>query len=171
MSPLATAHPKLIEGAVDQVIAIARSRLNGMIDLVQSEHQNGNVEEPITLEPVSPDRFYISEQVEPLRRPCVFVLDDITRMPLNLGQNITHSLHMVNVVLLVEDTTTARLVRKTWRYARAMYLAIHDQSTLSLNILVERFNYSPVFSRDSRDGRTFARDITLGVRLMHFENF
>lgn len=170
MSPLAMAHPKLIEGAVDQVIALTRQRLPAMIELVQAEHQNGG-EEPITLEPVSPDRYYISEQVEPLRRPCVFVLDDVTRMPLTLGQNITHAIHMVNVVILVEDTTTARLVRKTWRYARAMYLAIHDQSTLSLNILVERFNYSPVFARDARDGRTFARDITLGVRLMHFENF
>ena len=164
--------PLLIEAAIDEVVELCRKRLNMMIEAVQGDHlaRNNGDDEKITLELVSPDRYHISEQLEPLRKPCVFVLDDTTRMPLSLGQNITHSLHAVNVSIVVEDTTTRRLVRKTWRYARAMYLTLHDQQTANLTVLVDRFVYGPMFS-GGREGRTFTRDITLGVRLMHFEDF
>lgn len=166
-----TQPPLLIESAVSQVIMLMRLHMAPALAVVAEDQQGSDDNgDRLVLTPIPWDRYYISEQIDPFKKPAVFVLDGDTTFPKAAGggQNISHALHSLNVTIVVEDTTAKRLVLRTWRYARAAYLSLHDQTTPSINVFVDRMVYGPAFFTDAR---SFQRDITLGVRVMHFENF
>lgn len=157
-----------IERAVDQIIEHLQDQLNGYIDLVYEEAQDGAVNLPH----VSSERYYISEAIEPLRPPAVFVVAERTDDDLGV-QNVAAQTHRLFVAILAEDLGSQLLQRKAWRYGKALWLALHDQSIGDCKVLVRSRDYGPTLEAVTAQAgqRLFRKDVTLRCDVLHYERF
>ncbi len=154
----------LVESAVDSVISLLKAQLNANLEIVY-----GETDKKIDLQKIDLDRYYVAEAVLPLQAPAVFVIADRSEHDLT-AQNLAKQTHDMMCVLLVEDVEIQRLVRKSWRYGRAAWLTLHDQSIDDIKVLVTEFNYSPIMHPEG-GARQFRRDVTLRLQVMHYESF
>lgn len=164
---LSTIGVGLVERAVDLTIDHLKDQLNGFISLVYNDSPDKTINLPF----VAPNRFYISEGIEPLQTPAVFVVAD--RTDHNLGaQNFEAQRHSILVGMLVEDVEVQRLQRKVWRYAKALWLALHDQALGDIKILVRSADYGPTLAAATPAGqRSFRKDVVLRCDVLHYERF
>jgi len=157
----------LVESAVNSVIALLRSQFNTNLAVVWSN----NPQPPVTLENLQISRFYVSEAIDPLQAPAIFVIADRSDHDLS-AQNFAKQTHTLMVAVLVEDVEVETLTRKAWRYGQAAWLTLHDKAVGDIKILVEALSYSPILGAATRgEGRQFRKDVTLRLRVMHFESF
>lgn len=157
----------LIEDAVDQLEALLRGNFNAYLLEVWTRHEGDG--RKIALEKVPPSNYFTSEQYTPFLAPAIFILADRSAHDLTLGQNWEFEEHSLTVAVLVEDIELARLTRKCWRFARACWMALHDQSFGAVHCLVDAIEYSPIFGTGEGDARRFRKDASLKVRVQHFE--
>lgn len=158
----------MVESAVDQIITILRGTLNAALDLVAEEVDDAT----INVEHVSANNYYISEGIEPLQPPSIFVIADKTMLDLRF-QNSVFQRHHVLVGAVVEDIGVQKLTRKAWRFAQALHDVLHDQGTESFRLLVREVEYGAVFvprtSAATSGTRLFRKDITLRCEVLHAE--
>ncbi len=176
--------PQLIELAVQEIIQNLQMNLNANIDLVFTKYNDptlGLDAAKINLAHVPLDRYYITDAVEPLILPTVFVIGDRTEHELGDAQNIAKQRHRVHVALLAYDYELPRLTRMAWRYATAMWLTLHDSEQgiggmpPTGHVLAREVNYSPTYrSRGPAPDtgqRAFRKDITLTLDVHQYEAF
>lgn len=158
----------LVEQAVDHIVDHLRDQLNGYIALTYDEAEDST----INLPPVQADRFYISEGIDPLVLPAVFVVASRTDHDLR-AQNFAGQMHDVFVGLVAEDLGIQRLQRKVWRYGRALWLALHDQAIGDMKALVRSLDYGPTLQTVTAQGgqRSFRKDVVLRCACLHYEAF
>jgi hypothetical protein len=159
-------YPLLIEDAVDQVRDLMRDQLNLNLERVYQQ----NLDKTINLDLIPDSRYYVSEAIEPLQPPAVFVVADSSDHDLN-WQNVAMQTHSVMVGVLVEDQEIQRLTRKCWRYAQAAWLTLHDQAAGNVKVLVRSVDYSPIFVSGAGTERMFRKDATLRCDVLHAETF
>lgn len=119
---------------------------------------------------VEPDRIYITEAIDPLQCPAIFIVPDKTEHN-NLSQNFVHQVHSMLIGILLEDIESTTLARLTWRYVAAAYETFHDKSLGNIHTLVESVDYGPIFRKAKGDGRQFRKDATLRLRVTHLERY
>jgi len=167
LTPVPGQRAQLVEDAVDTIIALCKIRLNPMIQLVQQEYEEDG--RKINLTPISPDRYYISEKLEPYEVPACFVLADATEHDLS-AQNWEHQVHDVMVGIVLEDSDETRLTRKRWRYGRALWATLHDKNFYNVHLFATRMQYDILFGMDrASNARRFRADIALRLQVQHFE--
>jgi len=158
----------LVERAVDLLIGHLQTNLNGLIEVVYGDELNATIT-PIKI-PI--DRFYISEAIVPLQLPAIFVVADKSDHDLG-AQNIAYQNHSMLVGAVAEDIEVQRMQRKMWRYAKALWLALHDQAIGDIQVLVRSIDYGPTLSMitELSGQRAFRKDTILRCDVLHFEAF
>lgn len=166
--------PELIEGAVDRLVTEVQANIESALLQVAQSHldpQTGGSDGIDTPVP-DPDRYYISELIEPLRVPSIFVIADRSEHLLERGQQFFDQAHTILVGVVTDDAQSVlNLTRKVWRYAQALIIVLHDQNLGPLHVLVESVDYSPVLVRGTAQERVFRKDATLRCKVMHLEAF
>jgi hypothetical protein len=119
---------------------------------------------------VEPDRIYITEAIDPLQCPAIFIVPDKTEHN-NVSQNFVHQVHSMMVGFLIEDIEATTLARLAWRYVAAGYETYHDKNLGNIHTLVESVDYGPIFRKGKGDGRQFRKDATLRLRVTHLERY
>ena len=161
--------PALILG-VEQAIAdirdqMLRPQFNAVLELVYAQ----NPDHTINLQRVPDNRYYISEAIEPLNPPAIFIVSDRTTHDLN-WQNGAMQEHTIIVGCVVEDHEVQRIVKKSWRYAQAIVNVLHDKGTPNIRVLVESVDYGPTLvMQRAADLREFRKDIIVMCKVLHAE--
>jgi hypothetical protein len=157
----------LVETAVSAIRdRMLRPQFNAMLELVYAQAGDPT----INLERVEDNRYYISEGIEPLQPPAIFIVAESSDHDLN-AQNFAWQKHNIFVAAVFEDLEAQRLQRKGWRYAQALWLALHDQSTANIKVLVRSVDYGPTLVAGPTSARAFRKDVTLRCEVLHAEAF
>ncbi len=160
-----------VETAVQEVIELMRQRFNDELDKVGTAYRAvGST--TVNLPHIQPDRYYISEVIDPLQPPAVFVLADRSDTELEEAQQFEHESHQLLLVLMLEDAEITRLTRSIWRMKIAAYRTLHDRFYNNTHILIRGADYSPVYTRrGDPDARNFRKDVTLRLEVHTRESF
>lgn len=159
--------PRLVEQAIlDMRDVMLRPQLNALLEVVFE--QAGDL--TLGLEAVPIDRYYITEGVEPLLLPAIFIVPDRSEHDLS-WQNGAIQKHTIHVAALFEEMEQARLQKKAFRYAQALFLALHDQGTPNIRVLVRDVDYGPTVMSGPTDQRRFRKDVSLTCEVLHAEAF
>jgi hypothetical protein len=160
--------PSLVEAAINDIRDVMlRPHLNAFLDLAYEQ-----VGDPtINIEHIADSRYFISEGIEPLQPPSIFIVADKSEHNLEWANAAIQS-HDIFVAALFEDVEIQRLELKGFRYAQALFAVLHDQGTSRIRVLVRSVDYGPtVFSRVSTTARQFRKDVTLRCEVLHAEAF
>lgn len=167
----------LVEDAIISIQAQMFNQYNANLEYVFQDMQSFDTTipgQPATvirnLPRVEIERFYITEAIETVQCPAVYIVADRTEHN-NRAQNFIWQEHTVLVGFLVEDVEVTTLTRLVWRYVRAGYMTLHDQSLGNIHVLVEGVDYGPIFLKPKGSGRQFRKDATLRLKVMHLERF
>lgn len=168
--------PALVEIALDLIENQVQAKFNANLALIADQYKNDG--RKINLEALQPNNLYISEGVKALKLPAMFIIPDRSEFDLN-AQNVNVITHSVIVGVVVEDVQaeSSRITRKALRYGQAAWMTLHDaylggaiESQL-IHVLIESETYSPTFEGKTDTGdRKFRKDVTLRLRVQHFEN-
>jgi hypothetical protein len=168
------AYRQLAEGASELIIKYIREGIGVYLDQVAGEFALPSV----TLE--NPKEYFIYEKSKGLMTPAVFVICDQIDFRIKENKsNFVNASDKFRISVLIEDQTEAGLTRKAWRYQSALHslldLAniVSPDQTLSLNVVVYRATFSPVFMRESTPGTggKFRKEIVLECEVEHYEKF
>lgn len=164
--------PFMVEGAVNAIVAQLQAQFNANLDLVAEFWQPDAAK--LNLVPVPPSSYYISDGVEALSIPAIFVVAD--RSPHDLkAQDWLRQLHQIVVGILVEAVEAQRLQRMAWRYAQAGWMTLHDQNLSGgTRVQVTEISYGPTLVEQTQAGpglRCFRKDVTLRLDATQRENF
>jgi hypothetical protein len=167
----------LVEDAVISIQAQMFNQFNANLEFVYQDMLGFDttvVGQPATvfrnLPFIEPERYYITEAIDPVQCPSVFIIPDRTEHN-NRAQNYIWQEHSILVGFLVEDVEATNLTRIVWRYVRAAYMTLHDKSLGNIHCLVEGVDYGPIFHKLKGSGRQFRKDATLRLKVMHLERF
>lgn len=167
------ASPMPALGVEDAVITIQNqiiNQFNANLDTVYKQWQPYDGTAMRNMPFLTPEQIFITEAVDPLSCPAVFIVPDLTDDN-NDAQNFVFQVHKMLVGILLEDVESSTLARLTWRYVSAMYLTLHDQALGNLKCIVESRDYGPIFRKTKGDGRQFRKDATLRIKVLHLERF
>lgn len=168
-------YPSLVELATDLLVNKIEGQFNANLAVVAQMYRNDG--RKVALEKVLSNHIYITEGVKPLGTPAVFIIADRSEHDLEF-QNMAKQVHHFLVAVLVEDmqAEAARLKRKVYRYARAMWMTLHDRNlggpveSQSIHVFVDQITYSPLIGSGEGADRKFRGDATLRCRVHHYEN-
>lgn len=168
--------PSLIELAIDLIQEQVENQFNANLTLVSDMYRDDK--RKIVLEGVQPNNIYIAEGIKALKLPAIFLIPDRTDFDLT-WQNANVMVHSVIMGVVVEDVAAEanRITRKALRYGRAAWMTVHDQflggpaRAQQIHVLVESEQPSPAIyaERAGSGDRTFRKDVTLRLRVQHFE--
>ena len=165
--------PHLVEGAVDLLVERLQQELPNALLAVAQFHAPGGESDGVDTPPPDPDRYLISELLEPVRVPSVFVIPRNTDHDLERGQNFFDQDHDTLIGVVMDNAQSIQILqRQVWRYAQALVIALHDANIGPLHVLVRSVAYSPTLNiRNGAGDRVFRKDCTLRCRVMHLEAF
>lgn len=168
--------PSLVELALDLLQDEIQRSFNGNLALVGEMYAHDG--RKINLEALQPNNIYISEGVKALKLPAAFIIPDRSDFDLS-AQNVSVINHSIILGVVVEDVQaeSSRITRKALRYGRAAWMTLHDKflggpvESQQIHVLIESESYSPTFEGKTDTGdRKFRKDVTLRLRVQHFEN-
>jgi hypothetical protein len=121
--------------------------------------------------------IFLYEEVEPQQLPSILIVAERTELNLE-AQNYTESVHRLTVGVIVEEFNAPVATRAVWRYARAIWMTLHDKAFQfpssegalgDVYFLVESVDYGVIYG--GRQGRQFRKDAVLNVRAEQREQF
>lgn len=175
--PMSELGALLVEDAVATLMHHMQNQFNAHLNTVFNDVQSFDATTGKTvatvnrnMQYVAPDKFYITEAIDPLECPAIFIVPDRTEH-INRAQNFAWQEHQVMIGFLIEDVESTTLARLTWRYVRAGYMTLHDQQIGNLYCLIESVDYGPIFRKGKGDGRQYRKDATLRLKATHMEHF
>jgi hypothetical protein len=164
------------EGAIAAVITRLRSRFNSELERLLLTYNDTVAVAPnqrvstVNLPKIPESGWYLTEVVEPLVLPAVWVLLESSRQDLS-AQNFELSEHTIFVVMMTEDVEITRMLKTVWRYGVAAWRCLHDKNIHNTYCFVDGFEYSPTYTRGATQSgdRQFRKDITMRVRARSYE--
>jgi hypothetical protein len=169
--PISAFPTLLVEDAVQTLVDQTLNQFNACLERVWNTWTPFDGPTLIrNLPKVEPDRIYITEAIDPLQCPAIFIVPDKTDYN-NVSQNIIHQVHSMMIGFLIEDIEATTLARLTWRYVAAGYETYHDKNLGNIHTLIESVDYGPIFRKGKGDGRQFRKDATLRLRVTHLERY
>ena len=170
--------PEMVEGAVQTIADLIATEYNVALDQTYEYYQAIDPVHAINLPKIEAGSIYVSEEIDPLQCPAVFILAATTEINLQMREPFVQT-HDILVDILAEDVGAELLTRKVWRYARTMYGLLKDRRVKTIHgngqviILVRSLDYSPIYSRgrirDQTNQRKFRKDASLRLRVKHDE--
>lgn len=175
---------EMVEGAIQTIADTIEAEINGELERVYAHYQQLDpVYTLIDLPRVNPGSVYVSELVEPILCPAIFLTAPESELNLQVREPFVQ-VHRMLCTALVEGLDAQVLTRKTWRYALALYNVLTEggpqaarnmrrlrsRSGGQVIVQVNAFDYSPVYTRMSATGaRQFRKDATLRLLVKHDE--
>lgn len=163
---------QLAEGIVTLLVSTLRANYATALASVRSQYGNDPPLEPI-------QSIFVQPHIIGLRPPVLFV--SLPRMEFRVeegrGQQFVDADSTAQVIVMVEDIEAERLQRKTWRYANALFRALHDRDLaagdLSIlgRMLVMSLAFEDIIPETTEERRIFRRSATATVRVVHQEAF
>lgn len=161
----------LVEDAVQTLLDETLNKFNANLERVWTTWTTFDGPTLIrNLPKVDPDNIKITEALDPLTCPAIFIVPDKTEYN-NVSQNFVHQVHSMMIGFLLEDLEATTLSRLTWRYVAAGYETYHDKNLGNIHTLIESVDYGPIFRKSKGDGRQFRKDATLRLRVTHLERY
>jgi hypothetical protein len=158
---------RLAEATLDDIVSLLVARLPEALVYVNADFP-GAENALLHLDEVPPDSIYLGTAWESMRYPAILLDVAGTEMALTEGAVHTVSVHQVNVIVAVEALELEQVIRKTLRYARAVWMTLHDMNWRSSYMNVIRFEYSPILV-PTDSGRRFRRAATVVLRVQQHE--
>lgn len=164
--------PLLNETVADMMIQYFKDNFNANLAEVDNQYSDG-----INLEPIKDESIYITDKIETLQLPSMFLLFGEMAFNYTGEQNYIDATNQCVCVISCEDVDSTVLVRKAWRYARVLQGIFNQVDLGDLNDRVEihinskRLGYSDERVSGKLDsGRSaFRKDCVLELEIMHFE--
>jgi hypothetical protein len=164
----------LVERASGEVMQLLQMGFNDNLELIYGRWKD-QVTGPINLPKIPIDKMYISDAVDPLTPPAIFVVVDQTEHDLTSAQNVAKQRHRMFVAILGYDVEIQRLTRMAWRYGAAAWMTLHDKNVGTSHVLVRRIDYSPTYrergGRADAGNRAFRKDVTVELEVLQYERF
>ena len=164
-------YPLLSESAVNLIITQVQNQFNSALQDVDNQYTDG-----ISLEPLSNENIYISNQFQTLVTPAVYILFSEHAFQYSENPNFLISNDKCMVVVSAEDIGADVLTKKMWRYARVIFECLNLQSLnstdgrLEIKCVPDRLGYTQPI-KDLLNPKTgkFRMDCVLELTLQHFE--
>jgi len=175
---------EMIEGAIQTIASVIETEINGELERIYEHYQQLDpVYTLIDLPRVNPGNVFISEYIEPIQCPAIFLTAPESEINLQVREPFVQ-VHRMLCTALVEGIDAQVLTRKAWRYALGLYNVLTEggpqaarnmrrlrtRSGGQVIVQVQAFDYSPVYTRTSATGaRQFRKDATLRLLVKHDE--
>ncbi|MFA9202259.1 MAG: hypothetical protein ACEQSC_01800, partial [Candidatus Nanopelagicaceae bacterium] len=131
----------------------------------------------INLEPLDLNSIYISDKIQSLELPSVYVLSGASAFQYSDNQNYMESEDEIIVVMTAEEIGADELTRKMWRYGRVLYQTLNlvDLGDLAgrikIKIIPTRLGYTiPITEKLQKGEQRFRMDAVLELKVLHYEN-
>jgi hypothetical protein len=163
--------PLLNEEIVTLAFNHLKENFNTWLSTADHQYSDG-----ISLERVENERYYISDKIQPLKLPAIFMLYGESAVQYTDNPNYFSTEDQAIFVLSFEDMDAEKLTRKGWRYSRVLFgvlnlLEMKDAAgRLQAKIIPQRIVYTdPVVSKLQKSGQKFRMDVVLEVKILHYE--
>lgn len=165
------AYPLLIEQSVELVSAQIKSVFNTSLQEVDNQYDDG-----ISLEPISENAVYISNKIQSLDLPSVFILAGPMAFDYTGDPNYLNGKTDLVVVVASEEIGAEKMQRKAWRYMRALFECLGHVSLnsadgrLQIQCVPRRTGTTePLVEKLQEFGQKFRSDAVLELSLLHYE--
>jgi hypothetical protein len=168
-------YPLLSEQTSDLIKEQLQSYFNANLATVDFQYQDG-----LSIEQVSTSSIFISDLIESLELPSIYILTDSMAFNYSDNPNYLESDDAVLVVLSCEEVGGGAngLTRKLYRYGRALYasLGLVDLATpdgrLKIKLIPKRMSYlQKVTAKQTKERQRFKGDVVLELNVKHYEKF
>lgn len=163
--------PLMNEKIVDLAFEFLRANFNEWLTKADHKYSDG-----ISLEKVEPNRYYITDKIQPLKLPAIFMLYGESAVQYTDNPNYLNTEDQALFVLSFEDMDAEKLTRKAWRYSRVLFGVLNlldledDGGRLKARIVPQRVVYTdPIVSKLQKSGQKFRMDVVLEVKILHYE--
>lgn len=163
--------PLLNETIVDLAFNHLKDNFNTWLSTADHQYSDG-----ISLERVENERYYVSDKIQPLKLPSIFLLYGESAVQYTDDQNYLNTEDNAVFVLSFEDIDAEKLTRKGWRYARVLFGVLNlidlkdSNGRLQAKIIPQRIVYTePIVSKLQKSGQKFRMDVVLEVKILHYE--
>ena len=165
--------PLLNETACNLLITQLQDNFNIELQELDNQYDDGS-----NLEPLSDQSIYISDKIETLDCPAVYILFGNMAFNYTENPNYLNASTEVAIVLSLEDIGADRLTRKAWRYSRILYgiFNLQDLNDLSGRLKIKTVpkrmaqTDARIVQKLKKEEQKFRMDIVLELELQHYEN-
>ena len=146
----------LVEIAVNLIETQIKNNIAAALAAVRTDRADAYVTTEI------PKSYFHYQPSKAFDTPSVFIIPENIDFKKDRGQNHINATAKINVAVIVEDQTSARLAARTWRYQSALY-SILDQvplttadKTFKIVVIVKRAEFTEEYSDSTRKGQPSA---------------
>lgn len=166
--------PLLTEKVVDVIKKHIQDNFNEALLEDENKYADG-----IALEQVAPNSIYITEDVQALRLPAIYILFDEHDFDYSTRPNYMESRDKCVIVLTAEGIDASGLTRKLYRYAKVLFeiLNLADlvdvqgaENRMKLKLIPQRLGYTrTVTNKLTQQEQRFRKDCVLELEIKHYE--
>lgn len=164
--------PLLSETTTNLIIDQLKANFNLNLAEVDNQYSDG-----LSLERVEDNSIFISDQIQTLSPPSIFVLASSLAYQYTDNPNYLQSEDDYVVVVTAEEVGAEELTKKIYRYARVLFgtlnlIDLQDASSrIKIKLVPQRLNYTqPVTDKLTKQGGKFRMDCVLELKVYHYEN-
>lgn len=164
--------PLLTETTNDLITKYLKDNFNLFLKEVDFQYQDG-----ISLEQIDDTSYHISDLIETLTLPCIYVLSGPHAFQYTENPNYLQSDDEIVVVLTAEEIGLDSLTRKVWRYGRVLFASLNlidlgdSAGRIKLKTVPTRLAYTkPITSKLKKEEQRFRADVVLELKVLHYEN-
>lgn len=164
-------YPLMWESAIGLVQAQIDSVFNNALQEIDNQYDDG-----ISLEPISANSIFISNKIQPLDLPAVFLLAGEMAFDYSGDPNYLNANNELMVVVSSEDVGADRIQRKAWRYQRVLMECLNQvelkssDGRLLIKCLPKRTGTTePIATKLVEFGQKYRSEAVLELTLLHYE--
>lgn len=164
--------PLLTEAVSDLIIDKIKVDFNNYLKELDNQYSDG-----IGLEPVDLNSIHISDKIQTLDLPSIYVLSGASAFQYSDNQNYMESEDEIIVVLTAEEVGADSLTRKMWRYGRVLYQTLNlvdlgdAAGRIKVKLIPTRLGYTiPITEKLQKEEQRFRMDAVLELKVLHYEN-
>lgn len=163
--------PLLTEKSVDLIIDQIKNNFNLQLKELDNQYSDG-----INLEPLDDNAIHISDKIQALTLPSVYVLYGASAFQYSENPNYMQSEDEALVVLRAVEIGADSLTRKMYRYGRVLYGILNlvdlvdDGDRLKIKLIPTRLGYTqPVTEKLQKEEQRFSMDVVVELKVLHYE--
>lgn len=164
-------YPLLIEGALNLIKDKISSGFNATLQEIDNQYDDG-----ISLEPISENAIYISDQIQSVQLPAVFILTGTSTFKYDTDPNYLNLEDEFVIVVSCEDIGAETIQKKLFRYQRILIELLNlekletSDGRLKLQCIPTQFGKTQPIVTKLKDGsQSFRGDAVMEMKVLHYE--
>lgn len=166
-------NPLLTETAVDLITQKLQAEFNPLLQEIDNQYSDG-----INLEPVENNSYFISDKIQTLSLPSIYVLFQDHAFQYSDDPNYLESEDRAIVVVTAEEIDAQNLARKMYRYARVLFGVLNladlqdPNGRLQCKVVPQRLGYTepgPITKSLQKEQAKYRMECVLELKLKHYE--